>query len=171
MSSITYDELVGQDPTDSFLFKAVMFLNQVQRRVRFGLLVEATRLSFLGFYDDFVKFAEALDEAEGRSQNAPEFDRVWECRLHAAGKIEKLIACFEPLRGARYGGRDLVDYIIGDERLDQLAVFAQATRLDEQAESVIARAKGQFLSTFATRKLNRAQRSALLDKYRELVER
>jgi hypothetical protein len=169
MSSVTYDELVGTNPTDSFFFKAGMLLNRVQRRVRFRLVVEMARLFFLGFYEDFVRFAEALDEAESRSRDAAEFEKVWSCRLNAAEKIERLVECFDSMRHFRYKGKNLVDYVIGDERLEQLRAFVQGTRVDEQAELAISRAKNGFLSTFAARRLNRTQRSALLEKYREMA--
>jgi hypothetical protein len=171
MSSVTYDLTLAADPTQAFTFKAGMFLNRLQRRFRFRIIVEIARLLFLGFYEDFVEYGDLLETAEAGSKNATDFEAVWRRRLRAARDIERLIATFESMQGASYQGRDLVEYVIGSERLEHLRAFVVATRLDERAETAIAQAKRQFLRTFATRKLSNAQRTAFVEKYRALSAR
>ena len=169
MATTTYDQFLGLDPTESFAFKAGAFLNGLLARFRLRLFIEAARLFFLGFYDEFVQFVNMIEEAEARSGNEAEWSKVWVLRVHVAERIEKLLDRFAQLEGASYRGKDLLDYLLGRDRIEQLRLFVWATRLDQQAEVAIEQSKKEFLASFGRRTLTRAQRTAFLEKYEELA--
>lgn len=169
MPTATYEQFVVLDPTESFAFKVGALLNRLLAKVRLRLLIEAARLFFLGFYDEFIQFVGMIEEAEARSRSEAEWDKIWRLRLHVAERIEGLLDRFALLERASYRGRDLLDYLIGRDRLEQLRLFVSATRLDQQAELAIQQSKREFLATFVKQKLSRAQRTAFLEKYREMT--
>ncbi len=170
MASITYEELQGIDPTDSILYRAAVLFDGLLRRVKLGILVEISRLLFLGFYEDFRIFLDAIEQAEGASVNAGEFEAVWSCKLRVANKIAVLVARLESIGAASYKDTSLIHYIAGKERLEGLKLFVQATDVERQGEEILTRTKGAFLTSFAQRKLTQNQQASLLEKYKELAE-
>ena len=170
MTTITYDQLVARDPTESSLFKCAMVFDRVVAKLKLKFLIEVMRLLMLGFYEDFRCFVQATDGAEAQAEKQAQFMAVQKLKLAAAANTAKLISRLESLDGVPYKGGNLLDYILGRDRLDDLRLFVKATRVEHQAEEVLDQAKSQFLSSFAKRRLSKSQQTALLQKFNELKQ-
>jgi hypothetical protein len=170
MRSATYEHSTCTDPTDSYLFKIALLLDWLTAKVKHRILIEVTRLLILGFYEDFRDFLHALEQAEDQCRSEAEFKAVWMRKLAAAERVAKLVGQLESIGHVPYNGRDLVNYLVGNDRLEELQLFVKATRLEREAEAMLDKAKRGFLASFAKRRLARDQRAALLQKYRELTQ-
>ncbi len=171
MTSVTYDQLVCMDPTSTYQFKGVILLERLITRIRLRFLLEMTRLLMLGFYDDFQTFLQNVESAEHRSRSESEFRAIFGCKLRAAQATSGMIERLQILEGLRYRERDLLDYLIGRDRLEELSLFVKATMIENEAEGMLDEAKREFLKSFAKRKLTKVQRAAILQKYDELSPR
>lgn len=146
-----------------------MILQRLTAAAKLRVLVELTRLVLLGFYDDFCRFMDDMEQAENQSQSEAVFSTVWSLRLSAAEKTSKLIQRLERMKDVSYKGRSLLDYLIGDNRLEEMSLFVQMVKLEAEGEQILAKAKRDFMAAFGKRKLSKNQRTALLEKYRELL--
>lgn len=168
MDATTYEQFVGLDPTKSFLFRAAIVLERLITAFRVRLLIEVTRLVLLGFYDDFRTFLDAIEGAEDQTHKESEYIAIWSLKTSVAEKTGKLVERLESIRGITYRGKNLGDYLIGKERLDHLKLFVEVAKLERQGEDILRQARKDFLASFAKYKLTSSQRTALLEKYKEL---
>jgi hypothetical protein len=171
VNSITYEQLSRLDPTDTTLFKAAVFLDRVLGKIKIWFLVEITRLVLLGFYEDFQDFVRAIDRAEDQSENEAEFRATWTRKSEAAERIDRLVHVLERLGNLEYKGTSLLEYLIGAERLENLRLFVRAAAVEGEGEEILNKAKKEFLAAFAQRRLSQGQQVALMEKYKELVQR
>lgn len=168
MTTTTADQFpLFTDPTDSFEFKAFFLLDSIITKARLRVLIELTRLSFLGFYDRFEKFLEQLQLAEDEAIGEETAKAVVGQRLHLAASIETLLARLDPMTRITFKGSNLGEYVAGKDRIDTLRLFIKSARIDQQAEDKIEQSKVEFLSSFARRRLTKHQQSLLVEKYRK----
>jgi len=170
MTTDTYDTWSRLDPTESSMFWLAVRLERVITRVKFHFLIELTRLLLLGFYEDFQTFLATIELEEGRSENEAQFTAVFRHKARAAERIEQLVSRLDSLGAVSYKGRSLPEYLVGRGRLDELKLFARATALEREGEEILDQSKKKFVLTVTQRKLTPNQRTALLDRYRELAE-
>jgi hypothetical protein len=170
MTTTTYDQFVGPDPTESYTFRAAVLFEWVLARAKLRFLIEITRLLLLGFYEDFRDFVRDIEQAEDRSKCEAGFKAIWARKSAAAEKVATLVSQLESMGDVPYRGRYLVDYLLGRDRLEKLKLFVEATKLEARAEGLLDKAKREFLASFGKRKLTKGQRTALLQKYKELAQ-
>jgi len=169
MSATTYDRFASLDPTNTPLFRMAMILQRMTAAAKLRVLVELTRLVLLGFYDDFCRFIDHVEQAENQSQGEAGFSAVSSLKLSTAEKTSKLIQRLERMKHVSYKGTNLIDYLIGDNRLEEMSLFVQMVKLEAEGEQILAKAKMGFMAAFGKHKLSKNQRTALLEKYRELL--
>jgi hypothetical protein len=170
MTAATFDTWSRLDPTESSIFWWAVRLERVIATVKFHFLIELTRLLLLGFYEDFQTFLATIELEEGRSENEAQFTAVFGYKARAAERIEQLVSRLDSLRAVSHKGRNLPEYLVGTDRLEELKLFVRATALEREGEEVLDRSKKKFVLTVTQRKLTPNQRTALLDRYRELAE-
>ncbi len=168
MTTATYDQLTCPDPTETYAFKAGLFVDRLLARLRVRLLVEVARLLFLGFYDDLQNFLRTIQLAEERAQSEAEYKAIWNHKAKVALKTAELVSQLESIGNVRYGSRGLVDYVVGADRLDQLKLFVEISQFEQAGEAILAQAKRDFLTAYGKRAPSKTQRTALLEKHKEL---
>lgn len=170
MSVTTYEQFASIDPTQSFLFKAALVLERAVAAMRIRVLIEVARLVMLGFYDDFRTFVDMVERVESQSRTEAQYTAIWSSKVKASENTEKLIHHLEALASFTYRGRNLVDYVMGADRLQHMKLFVEMVRVERQGEEILGRARKDFLAAFARHKLTNSQRTALLLKYKEMSE-
>lgn len=170
MTTATYDTWSRLDPTESSMFWWAVRLERVITTVKFHFLIELTRLLLLGFYEDFQTFLAKIELEEGRCESEAQFTAIFGYKARAAGRIEQLVCRLDSLGDVSYKGRNLPEYLVGTDRLEELKLFVRATALEREGEEILDRSKKKFVFTVTQRKLTPNQRTALLDRYRELAE-
>jgi len=168
MTTTTADQFpLFTDPTQSFEFKAFILLDSIITRARLRILIELTRLSFLGFYDRFEKSLDQLQIMEDEATGEEMVKMVMGRRLHFATSIETLLARLEPMTRIPFKGSSLGEYVAGRDRIETLKYFIRGAKIDQQAEDLIEQSKTEFLSSFARRRLTKQQQALLVEKYRK----
>ena len=168
MTTTTADQFpLFADPTDSFEFKAFILLDSIVTRARLRVLIELTRLSFLGFYDRFEKSLDQLQFMEDEALGEETAKAVVGQRLRLATTVETLLARLEPMTRVTFKSSNLGEYVAGRERMDTLRLFIKGSKIDQQAEDMIEQSKVEFLSSFARRRLTKQQQNLLIEKYRK----
>lgn len=170
MTTATYDQYLLSDPTESYTFKVGLFFDRLVARVTVRVVVETARLLFLGFYAEFETFLDGIESAEEQSRTESEFKGLWERKLRVAQNTAQLVKQLESLAGVTYKGKDLVNYLVGRDRLGGLKLFVEATGFEQKGEAILAHAKREFLVAYGKRRLSRGQREALLEKHKELSQ-
>jgi hypothetical protein len=170
MTTTTYDQFMASDPTDSYAFRIGLILNRWVTKVRARVLVEPAHLLFLKFYDDLQVFLRMIQLAEEQSRSEAEYKVLWEQKSQVVARTGELVARIDAIGRVTYNGRDLVDYIVGKERAEELRLLVDTVQFEQRGEEILARTRQDFLATFRKRQLTKSQRSALLEKHRELSE-
>ncbi len=170
MHEATYEHFVRLDPTESPLFKLGLFFDRLVTKVQFRFLVVMTRLLFLGFYDDLRIFLEKIELAEGQAQSESEHKAVWDRKMKVAQETEKLAQLLQSMGRISYQGSDLVAYIVGQDRLEEIKIFVELARLEGRGEAILEQTKRDFLGTFGKRRLTRDQRTTFVRKHKELSQ-
>lgn len=170
MTTATYDEWSRLDPTESAVFWWAVRLERVIATVRLHFLIELTRLLLLGFYEDFQSFLVRVEVEEDRGENEAQFKAIFRLKARAAERVEELLSRLDSLAGVSYKGRSLPEYLVGTERREELKLFLRATALEREGEEILEHSKKKYLISVTQRKLTANQRTALLDRYRELAE-
>ena len=169
MSEATFEQLGSLDPTKTFLFKAAMLFEGLVLKLKLRVLMQICRLLLLGFCEDFRIFVREIELAEDRSRSEAEYKLVWSFKSEAAGNVARLVDKLESMQGSFYSARTLPDYLIGEERLEELKMFIRLTQVECEADGLIDAAKKDFLRSFAKRQLSKSQQAAFLRKYEELM--
>ncbi|HMD85679.1 MAG TPA: hypothetical protein VKO18_13375 [Terriglobia bacterium] len=170
MTTATYDSWSRLDPTDSTVFRWADRLGRVITTVKIHFLIELTRLFLLGFYDDFQTFLVRVEFEENRSESEAQFRAIFGVKIRAAERIEQLLSRLDLLGAVSYRGRNLSEYLVGTDRMEDLKLFVRAMSLEREGEEILDRSKKKFVFTVTQRKLTPNQRTALLDRYRELAQ-
>ena len=170
MTTTTYDQFMVSDPTESYAFKIGLFLDRWVAKVRTRILVELAHLLFLKFYDDLQHFLRTIQSEEEQSRTEAQHKVLWDRKSRVAEKTAELIAQLDAIGRVTYRGRDLVDYIVGKDRVEELKLLVDAVRFEQRGEEILARTRKDFLTAFGKRQLTKSQRLALLEKHRELSE-
>ncbi len=170
MTTATYDAWSRLDPTESSMFRWTVRLERVITTFKFRFLIELTRLLLLGFYEDFQAFLVGIELEEDRSENEAQFKAVFRHKARAAERIEQLVSHLDSLGTASYKGRKLPEYLVGTDRLVELRLFVRATALEREGEEILEQRKTKFLVAVTRRRLTPNQRTAVLDRYKELAE-
>lgn len=168
MTTTTADRFPAFDPAQSFEFRAFLILDRVVTKVHLRILVELTRLSFLGFFDRFESFLSSLLLAEDEAMSERGIREILEQKVKLAKSIERLVKSLESMGHVPFRNSSLAVYIAGNDRIETLKSFVNSAKLESGIEDQIEQAKLDFLSTFARRKLTREQRNLLVEKYRKI---
>lgn len=170
MTTATYETWSRLDPTESSLFRWTVRLERVIATFKFRFLIELTRLLLLGFYEDFQAFLVRIELEEDRSENEAQFKAVFGHKARAADRVEQLVSHLDSLGAVSYKGRNLREYLVGTDRLEELRLFVRATALEREGEEILDQSRRKLVVTVTQRRLTPNQRTAMLDRYKELAE-
>lgn len=170
MTTATYDEFIGSDPTETYAFKVGLFLDRLLARITVRVLVEIAHLLFLKFYDDLGNFLHRTELAEAQSRNESEYTAISKRRIKVAQETARLVEHFESIGGVTFEGKNLVEYLVGRDRLQELKLFVKMAQFEEAGERILVQARRDFFASFGRRRLNKMQRTALLEKRKELSQ-
>jgi hypothetical protein len=168
MTTATAGLSLFTDPTESFEFRAFIFLDLIVARLKLRVLIELARLSFLGFYDRLEKSLDQLERAENEIIGEAEIKAIVEHRLHLASNIETLLGRLEPMTRMQFKNSTVGDYVAGKDRIETLRAIIKSAKIEHRAEELIENSKIEFLSEFARRKLTKHQRDQLVERHRRL---
>jgi hypothetical protein len=169
MTTTTADRFPEFDPAQSFELRAFFLLDPIVAKVRARILVELTRLSFLGFFDRFESFLDSVQLAEDEATSEHEVCEILSQKDKLAKSIERLVNSLDSMARVPFRDSSLAVYVAGNSRMEILKAFVASAKLERGIEDQIEQAKLDFLSKFARRKLTRDQRQLLVEKYRKIT--